>query len=658
MSLEIYINGLEVETNEDTKLAETKQVNDFFEIKDRQTSRTNSFTIPPTPRNTAIFEMLGIVGSTTLFPYRIARIDVKRHGITTIENGRAIIKETEYGKAYNIHSYDGIIDLYGFIENKKLSELDFSDITVQEINQDSWLASLNNTWQDGFIFALADYGNIEDVVEINYQVPSLFVKYLWNKIFSEAGYTFEYVGENNVFESPEFQESILSITEGYSNETDEEPEVLKLDLSKSGSFTPPETTIPRGSGNLLNDSTISSSTIHYIRFNEHQDPDNLHITSTSETYNRSRIRIKESGYYKLEVLCQISSYNSSGSLTIERNGTNLFLNSWSSSKTIDQVKYIYLKENDELFFRFTANYQDQYSSLNYDIAFMMYLDNSAIVLNFNQYYTEVGQKDFIKDVIHHYGLMFQRKGKVYQFISIEDLLTNQGNQEDWSSKFDSAISEEYRIGNYGQKNLLKYTYEDEADNFADASFRIDDLTLNPEQDILTRAFKAPAYSTKRLNNRLLRAVPLWEKSVDDLGNVKEIRPKKSKPFLMRLERSAGSISYKFYEDGEVQDFTGDIPYGGFTGLDHNNIIANRYSAFANLLDKGKKIKVRLYLTELDIYALNFLRLKYIKQLGQLFYLNKVENFQNKKRTTCELIQVRRFINRGEYNGDYNSDYNI
>ena len=45
----------------------------------------------------------------------------------------------------------------------------------------------------------------------------------------------------------------------------------------------------------------------------------------------------------------------------------------------------------------------------------------------------------------------------------------------------------------------------------------------------------------------------------------------------------------------------------------------------------------LLITPIDIYNIDFFKLKYIEQLGQYFYLNKVVNFRDKKLTKCELI---------------------
>ena len=76
MQVEIYINEVKLDTSAVTEIAETRQVNDFFDIKDRQTSYTNSFKIPKTPRNVSILNGLGMTANTSLTPYRVQKINI------------------------------------------------------------------------------------------------------------------------------------------------------------------------------------------------------------------------------------------------------------------------------------------------------------------------------------------------------------------------------------------------------------------------------------------------------------------------------------------------------------------------------------------------------------------------------------------------------
>jgi len=87
-------------------------------------------------------------------------------------------------------------------------------------------------------------------------------------------------------------------------------------------------------------------------------------------------------------------------------------------------------------------------------------------------------------------LTYKRVGNDYQFISYRELFDINATYknfnprfpvnfvaDDWSEKYDSIEKENYNIGDYGQRNLLKYQYDNETDTFADGVLKIDDATL-------------------------------------------------------------------------------------------------------------------------------------------------------------------------------------
>jgi hypothetical protein len=187
----LYIAGRKIELSEKTKVAQTKQANDLISLNTRQTNYTNRFKIPLTSSNKKAMAFLGIVGSTSQLPYqRNEAYLYSESGECFIYNGFAVIKSTNQ-KEYDVNIYDGNIDIYKSIENKNLSFLDLSEITHQKNLTnvlDSFTSNLN------YKYIIADYNGkaLYDTTKINidYLVPSVKVKYLWDKIFSEFGYTY------------------------------------------------------------------------------------------------------------------------------------------------------------------------------------------------------------------------------------------------------------------------------------------------------------------------------------------------------------------------------------------------------------------------------------------------------------------------------------
>ena len=99
-----------------------------------------------------------------------------------------------YGKLANI-----FID----IGKDKLSDLDFSEFNhnyTQANQSNSWDTSIiqNSTatpfeYGNGYVYGLIDYGYSANQVDykVNQLYPALYVKEIWDKIFSTYGYSYE-----------------------------------------------------------------------------------------------------------------------------------------------------------------------------------------------------------------------------------------------------------------------------------------------------------------------------------------------------------------------------------------------------------------------------------------------------------------------------------
>ena len=86
--------------------------------------------------------------------------------------------------------------------------------------------------------------------------------------------------------------------------------------------------------------------------------------------------------------------------------------------------------------------------------------------------------------------------------------------------------------------------------------------------------------------------------------------------------------------------SGTVPHLNFEALNLNEIIDLFYSRLQDLLNRYTKFEANILLDPVDVYKLDFFKLKYFEQLGGYFYLNKVSNFKNGKVTKCELIKIQ------------------
>lgn len=672
MQVEIYINEEKLDTDVSTKIAETKQVNDFFEIKDRQTSRTNSFSFPKTERNKMLLGMMSFPGNTSLDPYRIHKVSIYRDGIQTVSNGIGYFKDTD--DRYNIYVYSQNINLFDNISDKSIADLNLTSLN-HTLSTSNWLASFN---RNDYTYPIADYGKLDgNIVEINYQIPALYLKFLWNKMFQEAGFKWKYKGRGdredyNPFLSDEWNELAISIDEGFPKQTESVNAVLKLELEKAKTSQYLGETITF-LGQTYVVQALTGEISEYIKFSTKTDVDGIHSPSSSSNYNRSRIRIKESGFYKLSITGSFFNLiTESAAIFVEKGGSNLFTindDFPQEQSSIGFTNRLYLKAGEEVFVKVVTTPKNNESYYSFDVNLSMWLDNSVVAVNFSSYLSKIKQKTLFKDIIHHFGLMYYRKNDTYYFMSFEELLNPLATYsnydamadntvyDDWSDKFHRVVSESTKIGNYARSNYFRYKYDSSVDDYADAALRIDDDTLESESTLLQRPYKAPERSGINIGAQLRKCF-FYEKSYEDDGRLKEVKPLKSDPYFFRIIKKNGSFNHKLANTDSASTYSGEYPLMSFDELDFNNLIPKRYSAFFNTINYGKKITVELFLTILDIHTLDFTRLKYIKQLGQLYYVNKVTNFTGTGITKVELIQVRSIEKLGQFSDDFNNDFNI
>ena len=175
-----------------------------------------STKIPKTPKNIRSLNQLSLVGNNSNLPYEKLKCDLidAESGEYLIYRGWAVINSSD-NDSYNIAIYDGNIDFFKAIENKKMSSLDLSEIThIRTIDtiKDSILNELP------YKYIIADFNGavILDTIGNNYNInadyliPSVKVSWLWNKIFETYGFQYE----GTIFNSIDFQDLWLTYPKG------------------------------------------------------------------------------------------------------------------------------------------------------------------------------------------------------------------------------------------------------------------------------------------------------------------------------------------------------------------------------------------------------------------------------------------------------------
>jgi hypothetical protein len=588
---ELYINDVLIEL-ENSSVSTTLQVNDLAELKDRQANYSNNIKIPITPNNIIALEMLGIIGSKSSIPYVkvVARYVV--NGIELIKKGKGVVRKSS--TFYSLVIYDGNNSMLDLMADKELQSLDWSSYD-HSLTNSTMISSFTNT--SGYIYCLGKFwdGSTAGQFATNVTSPSFYCHTLWDMIFADMGKT----TSGTFLTSTEFKSRVLSMSTGYSRD---------LNDNFTTSYTSTHTTASDG---IADDTGTSSVTTQYLfdTFTATEEkPYRILFSGNVEIIDGDNVRfvIKQGGIETASIPIE------NGDIFITRN----------MELSVSEVVNVYIESTSTL--KTATNY---FNTINPEFTTQIQKSFSFVTINLDELIGNTKRKDFIKDIMQRFGLMFREVGDNYEFIRIKDLLIDRDNAEDWTDKFSSIKNINY-TPNYAQVNRFKYIYDDTdtVQDFADGEMLLDNYNLPISKTILTSIFKAS--NLEGATNILLH----W-KGQDVSPNDDGLR-------IFKINSSNENVKYKFNHDAiSTLTFVGTHPVLSFSPLYYQGEINNYYLEVQSMFNRFKSYTLMMNLSLIDIVNIDFHKLKYIKQLGQYFYLNKISSFKNNKSTKVQLIQI-------------------
>jgi hypothetical protein len=215
-----------VDLYEDTSIPLTLNIDEFKNAAEKPASYSKSFRLPATKRNNQIFSSAFDVTRSTkadllsFNPHKKTHIRLKEDGYTIFEGLLRLIdiSEKDGEVSYNVNLFSDTVSLKDILSNKKLADIDYSELehTYNSINiENSWtgvLALTNPLALDSHAgtsgasttsvlkYPLCDWtgtftifnpnGFSMQTLEDGFR-PWINVKYLVDRIFSDAGYYYD-----------------------------------------------------------------------------------------------------------------------------------------------------------------------------------------------------------------------------------------------------------------------------------------------------------------------------------------------------------------------------------------------------------------------------------------------------------------------------------
>lgn len=615
--VEIFVNNERLDLYDDADIKFTFQVNDIADVKDRQANYTNSFSIPKTANNVRIFGGLGIHSDTSDIPYQKPNCRMKIQGFDLITNGWLNVSETSDDE-YKIYVYSGVINFFKAIENKTLGNIVELE-TEHRKNTANVIGSFHN---ETFKYLIADYnGNTHfdrdghKVINIDHLVPSVSVKYLWDKIHQNSGFYYE----GTIFSNEDFTNLWLTY-----------PKYISIEDFKE-------------EANVIT-----------------QKVDNWHYH-----YYKNRIPLFLYGLEenKFFIIKELATYKISVSIVDNSENTSNFNN--QTPQEVILVLHSREKGDFELG-RFQPSYANGWSYVlsqvfevgdelslflivdgirgikQADIRFNVKFEKNNTLVNVANELKDFAVKDFVKEIINRFGLtMFvDEYSKKVRYMTLKERIKT-AQKVDWTHKYIERNREKYVNSFYAQKNNFKFQYNDKGGEYNNAFIGVNNENIPESKDL----FQSKIYSPEKEKLEFdigsegkiyTDTFKFYEKEVNEQKGIKykglEKRFYLLKEKNIQTQAYIGSVSFR--EKTQVQN----IPLGVFDGTSWRYYLNAYYRDFGKIINHFRLHQIELNLSLTDVLNLDFNALYYFQQEQQYYLLNKLSSGND--RHTAEFVAVR------------------
>ncbi|MGN6181025.1 MAG: hypothetical protein ACTHNW_17720, partial [Mucilaginibacter sp.] len=193
--IQLFLNDKPVDLSDDSPIALTFQINNLAEVQNQQGNTSNQFKIPLTQNNRAI---LGYADDITIespglpvqTPYSRMNARVIQNGIEVFPNAIAEINQIDSDTA-SVTILSGNVDFFdslgGQLADMGDSASQWSGYGANLVwepfdhpwNLDSVAGSQRHTAEDGWIYPVIDYGNLDPLdhstIDVRNQRPGFFI---------------------------------------------------------------------------------------------------------------------------------------------------------------------------------------------------------------------------------------------------------------------------------------------------------------------------------------------------------------------------------------------------------------------------------------------------------------------------------------------------
>jgi hypothetical protein len=633
--IKVLIKGQQVDLMGGEEIATTHAVSDIGDINNRNGIYSNTFALPKTTNNDAIFDNCRVHNSASRLPYLLLECTVIDSGVEF--NGFARLESV--GDEYELYFLSGNADFYKAIEGKMLSDLNLSDLN-HVWNRATIAASFLKN--EGYTYPLIDYSadspntyidNDSIYIDSRQLLPGVYLKTLVDRIISEAGFT----KEGAIFNMPLYNQLVIPKTD------------FELGVNTPQWVSDREIIV------TSNGQTFETPSPEKVKFtNRVKDIFNFWdlsgATSTSPPFALDNFLFMygENFAGSIEVYLEIEGmsafidlYEDNGNfnerILIKREQITAPVNSITINHDFSHAlgsakRYYVIIDRYDTFGVFKVNYG------TFKITNVPNTKRFTHNLLASDFVEKLSQSEVITQVMLMFGLVpiFNQRKRHIKFIPFKEIIANKSKAVDWTNKLDLSSSPKTTFKpSYAQINGFKYK-EDSSVNaeLSKADFLISNQNLEANKDAINLPLSYSETVLRMINKRMVQIKIL------EAGASKQ----KANPRIVRINKRVITVALFERNKDNSSNYTGSFPLTGLNEISPKELIDNYYLELINVLNNYQEVTALLRLDAADISQLNFEIPIYIapinENFGGFYYLNEISQFKHTSKESTEVKLIR------------------
>lgn len=624
--IELRVMGEVVDLAPDTKITLNFKSNAFGDISKITASNSLTISLPKTPTNERIFG----VPAQTKAAFQKWQAELYVNGVRVVDV--AYLQLLSVGETYETALYWGVVTALESLKASDKSIADVGEVLSTQYGGSLWWTNWEGNFgtddagNESYYLLNAVYNpgidNIMDNTKVREQaalLPSVRCDWIWNNIVQDNGLAIERNGHLT-----EMSGWALPFT----THTAPSADAYRVDFTNIDTESERHFSTYYGSATARD--IVNPPQSAFYEWVTTEVP--IYVLFRKRNMTATILRSKSAGRvrYAFRVDATPSGSPYADTVILEhRNASGEYINKATAHLTQEVVLDVQMQEGEYIvayvewqrerkqssvwIHYLWANVSTEYGETNAKQAM-------GGIIRTRENLPTIKQIDFIKAMCVLDGVWATLiDGKIH-LVSLNDYYREDITTLDWSHKLigtgdGDAENNIYTLGDYAQRNWLRYKADDTVEVDASGALIVENTTLDAQKDMYTLPFAA---SDEKDEVAVIRHLK-WKGDNSDSGEVEDAKVEPRVVYLSQYYTPGGELKASLRFDG--------------VGLNFAWIVNWAYEGWQRIMRRPLVIEERMHLTEIDIATLDYRKPIYLQKYGARFIVDKVQWSEEESKVT-------------------------